>query len=484
MSMRRATLWILASLVCGGCAAQNAGQNAVDDPATRLDTTQKVVLADCSPVTEIPCFRAGFTPATSGGSPAAVALPPKDRLLQSIHIDSAAGPIAPFYVSTGSGPATHLRPRVVLIEVDISGSMNEEAAPGVTRIGAARAAIAGYLNSLQDAIDEVAIVPFESHNVIATIRSAVFTSSCSEALAQLNALPAPGPRNNTALYQSVFSGVETMQSEMSALAQRGESAGDFTPTLIVMTDGKNELFKGDDPVLLDGPLGLQQAAAKVHTSGFDVIGIGFGQRDQIDADALEKLSTRYFLAADQAELARALHSSVPLHTADLQVTFLSPWTDRALLAAHDPVFTATMKLSDGRELRSSPMRYIAPAMGTPLPTQHATGDELRALLASRPPAVSGWDMLLRSLLVFAGFAVLLACLWFLAPRWIWPGASIPVHSVSRKWNRDRPVQASAMQVRTQTPEGFEAIDNKTGFGQRLPSQVTQVQPRTGIPTRA
>jgi hypothetical protein len=473
MSLRMNALRGLVLLACGCCAAQDA--------PSLLKASQAVRLVDCAPVTQIPCIRVGFTPATPDGTPAPVALPPNDRLLQSILIDSAAGPIAPFYVSTGSGPATHLRPRVVLIEVDISGSMSEEAAPGVTRIDAARAAIARYLDGLRPSVDEVAIVPFESHNVIATIRSAVFTTNRAEALAQLNALPDPG--NNTALYQAVFSGVETLQNEMNSLVQHGESAGDFAPTLIVMTDGRNELYKGDDPLLLNGPLGLQQASARVHASGFEVIGIGFGQLDQIDADALGKLSTRSFIATDPAELANALHSSVPLHTAELEVTFLSPWTDRASLAAHDPMFTVTMKLPDGQELQSSSLRYIAPAMGTPMAAAHATPEELEALLASRPPAASGWDMLLRSLLVFVGFATLLIALWFWVPRLVWPGAAvIPVPGANRKWSRDGPVQASAMQVRTQSPEGFEGID-KTGLGQRLPSQITQVQPRTGVPTR-
>jgi hypothetical protein len=142
-----------------------------------------------------------------------------------------------------------------------------------------------------------------------------------------------------------------------------------------------------------------------------------------------------------------------------------------------------MTLPDGRELRSSPLRYIAPAMGMPQPAGHATAEELETLLTNRPPAISSWDPLVRSLLVFAGFAVLLVCLWFWVPRIVWPGASsIPVQSWSRKWNRDRPVQASAMQLRAQAPEGFEGTE-KTEFGQRLPSQITQVQPRAEMPTR-
>jgi hypothetical protein len=92
-------------------------------------------------------------------------------------------------------------------------------------------------------------------------------------------------------------------------------------------------------------------------------------------------------------------------------------------------------------------------------------------------------MVLRSLLVFVGFAMLLEALWFWVPRLVWSGAAIiAVQGGSPKWSRDRPVQASAMHVRSQSPEGFEKTD-KTGFGERLPSQITQVQPRTGVPTR-
>jgi hypothetical protein len=52
-----------------------------------------------------------------------------------------------------------------------------------------------------------------------------------------------------------------MQSEMAALVRPGSAAADFQPRVIVMTDGKNEVMRGDDSDLLDGPLGMQQAVA-------------------------------------------------------------------------------------------------------------------------------------------------------------------------------------------------------------------------------
>lgn len=478
MKFRRAEIWVSLSAALAlafPCAAQ--------EQAVTLRATQDVQLIDCAPVTSIPCFRVALTPATTGGASAPVALPPKDRLLDSIRIDSRASSVTPFYVSTGSGPGSATQTRVVLIEVDISGSMNQQVAAGTTRIAAARSAIAAYLGSMQDSIDHVAIVPFESHNVIATIRSAVFSSKRSEALAQLKALPDPKAENNTALYQAVFSGVDTLQSEVNSLMRPGESAADFSPTLIVMTDGKNDLYRGDDAVLLDGPLGLQQAAAKVRAAGFDVIGIGFGEPSEIDTEALSKLSTRQYIATDPDQLARAFRAAVPLHTAEVQAAFLSPWPDPTLLAAQDTAFTLSLRLPGGRELRSPALRYIAPAMGTPIPVERASPEVLQALIASRPPASSGWEVLVRDLLIFAGFSVLLLCLWFWVPRLIWPNdALIPAPSRSRKWGREQSVQASGMQVRTNVPRGFEGVPSPE-HQQRLPSQITQVQPRTEVHSR-
>jgi Mg-chelatase subunit ChlD len=439
------------------------------------------MLVQCAPVSLVPCFSVVLTPGNSAGKPVPVGLPSKDRLLQSMQIDSYGTTITPFYISLGSGQDSSQRPNIVLIEVDISGSMNSPVSAGVSRFDAAQTAIAKYLESMQGGVDQIAIVPFESHHVVSTIQSAVFTSKRDEAMAQLKALPRPGTKNNTALFQAVYSGVQSMQNEMTSLVKPGTTAEDFQPRVIVMTDGKNEVMRGDDADLLDGPLGMQQAVAKVTASGLDVVGIGFGDRSGIDTEALKRLSKRVFLATTGDELMQIFRDTTPLKTSNLEVTFLSPWADRASLASNDPQFAFTLTLPDGRKLTSPLVRYATPAMAAPLYERQATAEEMQALIAVRPLANSGWDTVLRGLLVFGGCGVLLLLLWFWIPRLIWGtryAENLAAVSAGRRWGKDVGVKASAVQMRTvaTAPEGFDA-DQVRARQQRSAGQVTQVQPR-------
>ncbi len=454
--------------------AQTAG-------ALELYPVSAPMLVQCAPVSLVPCFSVVVTPADSTGKPLPIGLPAKDRLLQSVKVEADGTAITPFYVSSGSGADASQRPNIVLIEVDISGSMNSPVSEGVSRFDAAQTAIAKYLESMQEGVDQIAIVPFESHHVASTIQAAVFTSKRDEAMAQLKALPRPDTKNNTALFQAVYSGVQSMQSEMATLVKPGTTAADFQPRVIVMTDGKNEVMKGDDADLLDGPLGMQQAVAKVASSGLDVIGIGFGDRSGIDMEALQRLSKRIFMAATGDELTQIFRNTTPLKTSALQVTFLSPWTDRPSLASRDPQFGLTLTLPDGRTLTSPPMRYTTPAMGTPLYERQAGPEEMQALIATRPAANSGWDAVLRSLLVFGGCGVLLLLLWFWIPRLIWGNqyaGNLAALGAGRRWGKDAGVKASAVQMRTvaNAPDGFDAEEVRAKQ-QRSPGQITQVQPR-------
>jgi Mg-chelatase subunit ChlD len=448
--------------------------------AVQLAPLSAPVLVECAPVSLVPCFSAVLTPADATGKPIAVGLPSKDRLLQSMQVQADGTTVAPFYVSAGSGTDATRRPNIVLIEVDISGSMNSPVSAGVSRFDAAQSAIAKYLETMQESVDQIAIVPFESHNVVSTIQSAVFTSKRDEAMAQLKALPKPGAKNNTALFQAIFSGVQTMQTEIASLVKPGTVAADFQPRVIVMTDGKNEVRRGDDPELLDGPLGMQQAVTKVATSGLDIIGIGFGDRKDIDTEALQRLSKRIFLATTGDELAQIFRDTTPLKTSRLQVTFQSPWTDRSSLASRDPQFAFKLTLPDGRVLNSPLVRYAAPAMGTPLYGRRASAEEMQALIATRPAANSGWDTVVRSLLVFCGCGVVLLLLWFWVPRLIWGNqyAGNLAAVSGRRWGKDAGVKASGVQMRTvgNAPDGFDA-DQVRAKQQRSPGQVTQVQPR-------
>ena len=128
------------------------------------------------PVALSPCVSATVTPVTSAGVPAPIVLPSADKLRESFSLAGASGQVAPFYASAGGGPDAAQHTNVVLLLVDISGSMNQPMAGSTSRFEAAKTAIGQFLDSMQEGSDRVAIVPFESHNVSSTIRGAVFAT--------------------------------------------------------------------------------------------------------------------------------------------------------------------------------------------------------------------------------------------------------------------------------------------------------------------
>ncbi|WP_158822423.1 VWA domain-containing protein [Granulicella sp. S156] len=470
----------LAVLVCA--AATFASAQELPKPS-RLLLTSPPQLVDCAPVMQSPCMSAAVTPGDSAGKPAPFVLPQASQLTDAFTLQSASGDMKPFYVSAGLGPDAGQHTNVVLMLVDISGSMNQPMAGSRSRFEALKSAIAQFLAGMQDGSDRVAIVPFESHDVVSTIRSAVFTTHRVEALAQLNALRSPGPKNNTALYQAVFSGVDSLKGELASLQHDGVTAAELQPHLIVMTDGKNEVEPGDDPGLLNGDHGLQQAVEQVQVSHLDTIGIGFGDQKDIDADALKSLTKRFYYAADAAQLLAALHVSRSAVSHSIQLTWPLPEANRVALMGHDQVWTPRLQLEDGSVLLGDPLRLIVPATNAPVYDRGASPEELQALIATHPPATSGWSSVLVHLLLYLGAAVILLILWFWVPRLIWGeqySSSVPGRS--RRWSSDRSgvTSASGVQVRSTSslPAGFTPELESASPLRRSAAQTTQVQPRS------
>ncbi|NUQ28469.1 MAG: VWA domain-containing protein [Acidobacteriaceae bacterium] len=438
-------------------------------------------LVNCSPVTQSPCMSARITPVSSDGKPAPFVLPAPNDLTNLVTLSSSDGEIHPFYASVGAGPDAAQHGNVSLLVLDISGSMNQPSPGAASRYAALKSSVADFINGMQEGVDRIAIVPFESHDVVPTIQSAVYVTTKADALAQLNAMPSPAAKNNTALYQAIFTGVESLRREISSLAHDGHTAEGLQPHLIVMTDGKNEVMPGDDPQLLSGELGLQQAVAQVQASHLDVIGIGFGDREAIDTAAMQKLSKRFFYAADAGELLTALHSSRSAVSHEMQITWLLPESSRVALMGHDHQWNATFRTMDGASLQSAPIRWIAPATNAPTFTRLALAPELQALIQVHPSAESGWTMFVLHTLLFAAAFVAMLMLWFWVPRLIWGeqyAGMVPQRS--KRWSNGTAVtSASSVQIRSieTPPSGFETNGAISVPVQRSASQTTQIQPR-------
>jgi len=413
----------------------------------RLEFTDSVRMLSCDPAGSAPCFRLKFNVVDAQGSPLPAQLPPPDKLASNLAVQVGDQVITPFFAEAGAGEQQVVRGRVALVLVDISGSMNRPLASGETRFEAAKNALGQFLDGFQDGVDRIAIVPFESHQVESTIRAAHFATTKTDALAQIQAIPKPQPHNNTGLFSAASIGLDVLSQEVSR-----NSGARVSPEvlMILMTDGTNEVLKGDDPGLLAGPEGLEQAAAKVKSSGIQVIGVGFGDFKEIDETALRQLSTKYYMAADAATLGRIFTVARTLLASRIQATFTSPWPDRASLAGRTLRVSVRLKLPGGQELASDPKVWATPQIGLPVFEGHCDAAEMKALYAQSTPVSTGWISILRPVLIFIGFGALLLIMWFWIPRLVWSEQYIGVVPTKR-WSG----QTAGVPAR-QAPAGFQA----------------------------
>ena len=135
-------------------AALHAPSGDAQQPArpAALALTSAPQLGDCAPVSLAPCMSATVTPVTAAGVPAPVNLPPAAQLASAFTLTGASGQGTPFYASAGTGPDAAQHTNVVLLLIDISGSMREPMG-STSRFEAAKGAIAQFLDGMQAGSD-------------------------------------------------------------------------------------------------------------------------------------------------------------------------------------------------------------------------------------------------------------------------------------------------------------------------------------------
>ncbi len=438
----------------------------------RLEFAEKVRLLDCSPAASVPAFGLKANIVDAEGAPVGLALPPQEQLPQHITVVADNIEITPFYASAGSDSAQQ-RQRVAMILVDASGSMLQRMESGRTRYDAAKAAVLRFLEGFEEGSDQVSVVPFESHQVLSKIRRGVFSSSLAEAQQQVAQLPVPGVNNNTALYSAVDAGLDVLMAKAGS--------GNVETLLVVMTDGKNDVHAGDDMGLL-GPEGVGLVAQKVASSGVEVVAVGLGDSQSIDENALAQISTRHYLVRDEAALGRVFSFTREMLLNRLNVTFLSPWADRASLAGKSLPVSMKLTLPNGQEYDSAATVWSTPQMGTPVYEGRCGPAELKAVL--KAPATqtssSGWWPIVRPLLVFFGVGAVLLAMWFWVPRLMWPEQYIgdaPVVASRGRWASSTGVRREGQRAPGAAPRGFTGAGKAQGGPSRMPGDKTVVMPR-------
>jgi len=447
-----------------------------------LEFADRPRLVHCDPVISRPCFRLRINAVDAGGNPLETGLAPDQDLRERVKVTVDDLPLRPFFAVSEENGAATVHSRLTVILLDTSGSMNLKLTSGETRFQAAKRALDKFVENFQNSVDRVAIVPFESHGVQARFRSALFASTREEAERQISELPSPAPRNNTALYTAVGMGLELLLTEarIRASGPDGETAD---TQLIVMTDGKNEVYRGDDPGLADGPSGLEQAAAKVRQAGLQVVAIGFGDPGQVDVDALHKIGAKVYLASDAQTLDQVFTAARRLETSRIRATFASPYEDRSSLAGKTLRVRIFLRLPDNRTLASGAFSWEPPEMGTPVFEGKCDTEELTAALKVPGPGPGNRLAFLRPARVFVLLGVLLLVLWFLVPRLVWPdpvtGSSPNAGGYrwadfSRSFSRSAPRRMPSRPV----PPGFETTGRgPRGIPRRGSADPTVVQPQ-------
>jgi Ca-activated chloride channel family protein len=472
------TIHLGAALIAIAVMIATAGVAPARPQTPSLDFLTKPALIECEPEGAEPCFRLIFDFIDESGKPVNVQLPPANQLASHIEVQLDDETVKPFYAVSAGGTDQARKPQTTLLLFDISGSMLRTDLGGQSRFEAAKSAAAEFLKNFSDGSDLVAIVPFASRSVENTIASAHFVGTRAEAAAELDALPKPEPRNNTALYSAVRAAVES-------LAQHRQPNGD-RPRLILLTDGTNDVQpqSGDDPGLLTGPTGLAAAASAVQQSGVDVLPIGLGDKQSIDEVAMARLGTRPpLITFDLDVLRKAFQIQQTPEDAGVTVLLQAP-TDlasRTLLAGRVIHFRAKITLPDGTVLvENRRALWVAPPIATPSFEGEATEPEQRAFLANARLDHGSMLLFLRPFLVFGALAAVLALLWFVVPRFLWPErydnrSARPVRP--EYWPGVEPISRRDNQpAYRQPPPGFETVGRGARAPARTPGEHTIIRP--------
>jgi Mg-chelatase subunit ChlD len=349
---------------------------SAQDVPYRLELADKIRMIESGDGSTRPFFRVQFNVVSEQGLPVSI-VPPKDpaAVFDVAERDGRIHrPLSLHYSqeSLKQVPSDVPDQRYALILIDISGSMLDSAGTArkrsQTKYEAAKTAAGKFLGGFQPGQDHVAVVAFESHEVRERVTAAVFAADIESAELQLADLPVPQKHYNTGLYSAVDAALDVLAD----IKRKNPAAGAL---LVVLTDGQNQVLKGDDPDLLTGGDGLESVVAKTNAFGLQVMTIGFGdesiplgKKGAIDSEALRRLSwptaSQFHAAQDVQSLGKLFGVARQLLVNRWQLTFTTHRENRGQLAGLDLQFQIRLRLDD-RNLTSSWVAFRTPQMSAP-----------------------------------------------------------------------------------------------------------------------
>jgi len=465
-------------LLIAGCAvALVLAGGVAEAQVERLELAGRPRLVDCNGKA---CFRLTVNVLDAQGQPMRFAIGTEDDALKRFQVSEGGTPSRLFHVGQLEAEAqtTGTRGRYSMLLVDVSGSMRVLLPDGRdSRFTAAKKALESWVTAFEETVDHVAIVPFESHGVADRVRAAVFAKSPTDLRQQIDELPRPEVRNNTALYSAVA-------TALSVLEPYGRSGNELF--LIVLTDGVNDVRPGDDAGLL-GADGLPTVRQLADQAGVPVFSIGFGAEGQSDFDssALRALAwpgeSNYRTAGTAEALENVYGIARTKLTSQIELTVGPVRESKGELAGQTVGFRVTLDRPGRAPLESQAEKpWVSNLGGAPYWEGSLTTHELADFI--RTPVTSGrWlSGLVVRLVILLVFSALLAVLWFGVPRLLWPERYLGRSAAAPRASPARPKPGPPPVPR---PHGVTKAPNRAGPPSRLsPSADTAPPARANEPT--
>jgi hypothetical protein len=320
-------------------------------------------------------------------------------------------------------------PLRLLVLLDRSGSMIGEG------IAFTRLTLRSFIAGLDSATARVAVAGFESRNVARGIAAATFDAP-AEAGQDLDRLPAPDRRANTALYSALVEGVRHVAGAVAAApGSRG--------AILLVTDGRNDVDRpGDDAGLLAGPDGLRQAADAAARSGSRIWIMGVG--DNLSAAEIGTLAGQRGSAAtvslDPNAMAARLASIARELRGVRELTFGVPGGAAAALA-RAPWFGTAAAWKDGRPVVTHTLVWRPPLYA--LPAYEGVAEPSSVPPELRDAAGVGASAGSVRWLMALCFGVVGVVLWVVVPRYAWAGDGLLSPAPPRAAPRAEPAAAPA-----------------------------------------
>jgi uncharacterized protein YlxP (DUF503 family) len=428
-------LLCLTALTCFGCRAEKT-----ETSQYQVRKADRVELIELIESDHRPAIFAKLQFLSADGTLEKIQLPAKaDELKKIIEVTGVKSGLQRkakegFKVIYASAPAKEsdsLEKLDVMLLFDVSGSMAAMEGNSTrfeSSVNAARALLRNYKPGFR-----IAIAPFDSHDVKSRIENAPFAESAEQAEAQLNNMrtmfnsrsSAEHKKANTALYNSVSYALDRLGAR-----QQKDPARRYS--LFVLTDGEDFVKAGDDSQVLDAKVALDVSAEKVRQFKGEVFAIGVGAG--VNPTDLKKLSgdrpndQRYFPVTSPGTLEGVLTKTKESLSENLSIIFLPPYKSYRELGSE---MEFNLKVTAGNKTYKGVIPWRSQSVTGPVLdgklSEKLSLEDRNLIFASLGEQTSSlnWQDILKLFGKLAALSLILAGFWFLVPRLIWPGPSLP-----------------------------------------------------------